>query len=66
MEGEAGELADAVGDVEGERVGALVRHGLDVVQAAVVDDGLIKDCDLQCVCRFRILTKGALMVDSDS
>ena len=53
MESEAGELSDAVGDVEGEGVGALVRHGLDVVQPALVDHRLVKDCDLQFISQFR-------------
>ena len=47
MKGEAGERADAVGDVEGEGVGALVRHGLDVVEAALVDDRLVEHGDLR-------------------
>ena len=49
MEGEAGERADAVSDVEGEGVGALVRHGLDVVEAALVDDRLVEHGDLRAL-----------------
>ena len=47
VEGEAGERADAVSHVEGEGVGALVRHGLDVVEAALVDDRLVEHGDLR-------------------
>ena len=52
VEGEAGERADAVGDVEGERVGALVRHGLDVVEAPLVDDRLVEHGDLRAASSF--------------